>query len=106
MGTFKQHLGLRLRELRKIRKLSQIQLAVSLGCDPKTISRIESGTNYPSFDLLEKLATQLRVDIAEFFKFKHLQTQQSIKRELKSDIENLDETSTALIYKIIKAIQA
>lgn len=55
MTKFKE----RLRELRKERGLSQIQLAEKLGVDFRTISNWENGVRKPDIDML--------VIVADFF---------------------------------------
>ena len=50
----------RLRELRRDRDLTQVQLATRTGIDQATISRIEAGTSGIDFDVLDRLCTALR----------------------------------------------
>ena len=50
----KQLLGMRIKEFREKRKFTQDKLAEIVGIDPKHLSRIENGRNYPSFETLEK----------------------------------------------------
>jgi transcriptional regulator with XRE-family HTH domain len=65
-----QQLGLRLAALRKVRELTQVQLAKSLGCSVEFVSLVERGVNAPSVAGLEKYARVLRVDVADLFRFK------------------------------------
>ncbi|GHV40076.1 transcriptional regulator [Clostridia bacterium] len=48
--------GLRLRELREQKSLSQTQVATRLNLSNTTISGYESNTRFPSFDVLIQLA--------------------------------------------------
>ena len=52
MTTVKKLLGMRIKELRKVRGLSQEELAEMIGIDPKHLCRIEVGNSYPSLDTL------------------------------------------------------
>ncbi|HOI93508.1 MAG TPA: helix-turn-helix domain-containing protein [Syntrophobacter fumaroxidans] len=60
-------LGLRLKELRTKRGISQTELAKSVGVTPSTISQVESNLIYPSLPALMKMAEVLSVDISSFF---------------------------------------
>jgi len=63
-------LGLRLKELRTKRGLSQTELAKLVGVNPSTISQVESDLIYPSLPALLKMAEVLSVDINAFFQEK------------------------------------
>jgi transcriptional regulator with XRE-family HTH domain/KaiC/GvpD/RAD55 family RecA-like ATPase len=60
-------LGLRLKDLRKKKGLSQKDLAGFVGVTPSTISQIESSTIYPSIPALFKIGEVLGVEISAFF---------------------------------------
>ena len=72
MQTSKELLGMRVREIRKLRGLSQERLAEKVGVDPKQISRIEGGKSAPSFETLESLAIHLQVEMKDLLDFQHL----------------------------------
>lgn len=55
----------RMKELRKLRALSQQELAQASGVGRATISRIERGETGAHGRTLRKLATALKVDVAE-----------------------------------------
>lgn len=60
-------LGMRLKELRNKRGLSQTELAKLVGVTPSTISQVESDLIYPSLPALLKMAEVLSVDVSSFF---------------------------------------
>ena len=60
-------LGLRLREFRIKRGLSQTELAKLTGVTPSSISQIESNLIYPSLPALLKIAEVLGVEVGSFF---------------------------------------
>lgn len=60
-------LGLRLREFRIKRGLSQTELAKLTGVTPSSISQIESNLIYPSLPGLLKIAEVLGVEVGSFF---------------------------------------
>lgn len=70
-------IGIRVKELRTKRGLSQTELAKLVGVTPSTMSQIESNLIYPSLPALLKIAEVLFVEVNSFF-------QQSI--ELKNRI--------------------
>ncbi len=65
--TGRVDLGLRLKELRSKRGLSQTELAKLVGVTPSTISQVESNLIYPSLPALMKMAEVLAVEISSFF---------------------------------------
>ncbi|MFZ5451228.1 MAG: helix-turn-helix domain-containing protein [Thermodesulfobacteriota bacterium] len=60
-------LGLRLKEFRLKRGLSQTELAKLVGVTPSTISQVESNLIYPSLPALMKMGEVLAVDLSSFF---------------------------------------
>lgn len=59
----------RIRELRKINKLSQEKLAEKADVHPTYIGKIERAEMNPSIVFLEKIAKGLNVSLAELFTF-------------------------------------
>ncbi|MGE0502071.1 MAG: helix-turn-helix domain-containing protein [Rhizobiaceae bacterium] len=57
-----------LRKIRTAKKLTQEQLAFDADVDRTYISGIERGTFNPTIDLLDRLATALSIDVAEFLR--------------------------------------
>lgn len=64
-----QKLGRRIAELRRLRKLTQEQLAEAIGCSVEFISLVERGINAPSVAGLEKFAEALKIEVKELFNF-------------------------------------
>jgi len=60
-------LGLRVKEFRQKRGLSQTELAKLVGVTPSTISQVESNLIYPSLPALMKMGEALAVDLTSFF---------------------------------------
>jgi transcriptional regulator with XRE-family HTH domain len=65
--TGRVDLGLRLKEFRTKRGLSQTELSKLVGVTPSTISQVESNLIYPSLPALMKMAEILSVEISSFF---------------------------------------
>jgi len=67
--VLQKKLGQRIASLRKVRKLTQEQMAETLGCSVEFISLVERGVNAPSVAGLEKFAKILKVEVKELFNF-------------------------------------
>ena len=65
--TGRVDLGMRLKELRTKRGLSQTELAKLVGVTPSTISQVESNLIYPSLPALLKMAEILSKEVSSFF---------------------------------------
>jgi transcriptional regulator with XRE-family HTH domain len=70
-----------LKKLRKIEGLSQMKLAEKCDTDASYIGQIEIGRRFPSIELIEKIASALKVEPYRFF-----------MDESSNDCEELDET--------------
>jgi putative transcriptional regulator len=64
-----KHLGAHIRKLREERKLSQNDLASSIGKDQQSIQRLEAGRINPSFYYLYQIAEGLSLNINELTSF-------------------------------------
>lgn len=60
-------IGQKINQLRVEKKLSMRELAEKLGISHAHISKLESGINSPSVELLEKLAEFFDIDVSYFF---------------------------------------
>lgn len=105
MKTTKELLGARIKELRKVCGLSQEQLAEKIGVEPRHMSRIEVGKNYPTIDRLEKIAEALNVPLMDFFDFMHLDSPDARALKIDEAVKGLDEDYQRIIYKIVRAFK-
>ena len=97
--ALKQDLGQRIQYLRKQQKLTQEALAELVGIDPKNISKIENGNNYPSAETLTAIATALNVDIYELFVFSPIPYEQ-MREEIISSLNS--DKILLYLYKCLK----
>ncbi|MBD1212734.1 MAG: helix-turn-helix transcriptional regulator [Dolichospermum circinale Clear-D4] len=67
--NLKVKFGRRLRQIRRLKNLTQEQLAEATGISVEFVSNIERGINAPSFDTLEKLTEVLNVSCVDLFDF-------------------------------------
>lgn len=101
----KELLGVRIKELRKTRRLSQEQLSEKIDIDPKHLSRIEVGKSFPSLDTLEKLANALQVDLKDFFEFAHeAKNAKELKETIRDLLNEADEEHLKLTVKFLRAL--
>lgn len=81
-------LGNRIRELRKIKGVSQLELAYDMDMSMNTISGIELGKISPKIDTLKKIAEKLNISIGELFEFSDSLPQDKITRKKIEEIAN------------------
>ncbi len=105
MKTKKELLGRRVKELRKLRGLSQEYLSEMVDIDPKHLSRIEVGRSFPSLDTLERLANALKVELKDFFEFAHeARSSRELREVLSGMLKEADEEKLRLLVKIVRAV--
>lgn len=104
MQTAKELLGMRVREVRKLRGLSQEKLAEKVGVDPKQISRIEGGKSAPSFETLEAIARSLQVEMKDILDFQHLVAEKSIEDQALKLLGLMDESTKRVAIRILRAL--
>ena len=102
MVNIKILFGRKIKECRKKKGLTQAQLAEFVNVDDKHISCIESGKNFPSPDLIERLATALIIEPKDLFEFYYLQDTTDLKADIISMLDNLNQDELSLAHKYIR----
>lgn len=100
----KKDFGMRLKELRSKKGITQYQLAEIVGIDPKHMSHIETGRSFPKADLIEKFAEALDVEYTKLFKTEHLQDKEILLRQIISLLKRASEEELKNIYKIVDSL--
>jgi transcriptional regulator with XRE-family HTH domain len=103
MDIFIKNFGQRIKELRETKKITQEQLAELIGVETNTLSRIENGINFTTFDNLKKLADFLDVEIKDLFEFKHQRSKEELIEEINKILAEKTEKEVQNIYKTFKA---
>ena len=85
MSDLSKDFGKRLKEIRIMRGLTQSQLGELMNVETMTISRIETGLNFPKKENIELFAKILKVDVRDLFDFRHYET----KKVLIDDINQI-----------------
>ena len=96
--------GQRVKELRKLRGMTQEQLSEKLGVFQKQIGNIETGTTFTTMTNLEKLADVLEVEIKDLFDYEHKKDRKDIIKELNNIINSASDRDLEKIYRIVKDI--
>ena len=102
MSKIKELFGKKIKEYRKYKNLTQAQLAEMVNVDDKHISCIESGKNFPSADLIERLAAALNVEPKDLFEFYYLQDIPDLKENIVNMLEKLDYNELSLTHKYVR----
>ncbi len=103
MQTTKELLGARIKELRRIKSLSQEQLAELVNLAPKFISRIEVGRSSPSLETIENIARALQVEIRDLFEFVHLQPGEITPQAIQQLLQEMDDKTARTVFKMVRA---
>ena len=104
MQTAKELLGMRVREIRKQRQLSQEKLAERIGLDPKQISRIEGGKSAPSFETLESIARNLQVEMKDLLDFQHLLPIERLEDQALNLLLLMDDTTKRMAIRLLRTL--
>jgi len=71
MSEISEKFGVRIREIRGLRGLSQEQLALKADINVSFLGQIERGTRKPTIDTIDKLLRALDISFEDFFDFGH-----------------------------------
>ena len=104
MKTTKELLGERIRELRKVRGLTQEQFAELIEVEQKHVSRLELGKSFPTIERLEKIAHALQIPLKDIFDFIHLADQDTRSTSIDEMLKGLNEENQKIAYKILSGI--
>ena len=103
--SLKKDFGLRLKELRNKKGITQYQLAEIVDIDPKHISHIETGKSFPKADLIEKLAKALDIDYKNlFFSTDNTKNHRILLNKVCELLKQSTYEELVIIYKLIKVI--
>lgn len=97
-----KRLGKNIAASRKALGLTQEQVALRLGVEPETISRIERGMTTPSLPTLERIAHTIGVTIAALLGEEPILAKRDYAEQLAAKLEPLGEEERALIMDIIE----
>ncbi len=97
--------GRRIRELRKVRGLSQEKLAEHARMSAKYLSRVETGRENPTLDLVFRLAQGLAVDPYELFQFRPEEVRSRLlRKKLERLIAEVKEEELVRMVRVLEAL--
>ncbi len=104
-NEFAIKLGERIRELRKIKGISQLELAYDMDMSMNTISGIELGKISPKIETLRKIASKLDIEIGELFNFSQTSAKNKVTRkkieELSRELQGFDADFITLVHNAV-----
>lgn len=100
----KKKLGLKMKELRKRKGLTQEELAELIQMEQNSISVMESGRNFPTLGTLEKIAKVLDVNLSDFFDYDYIEDIDVIKASTEDIISKMDDKQLRQLFKYVKSI--
>lgn len=100
MQDIKKLVGSLVKKNRKLLKLTQAELACKVGVDPKYISRIETGTSYPSLSVVEKIFRILNIDIGNVFEKKEFESRETMIDNINIYLQNTSLKNVKIIKNI------
>jgi transcriptional regulator with XRE-family HTH domain len=100
MTNIRELFASNLKSFRAARGWSQAKLAEKTGTSTQYIGMIETKMKFPSSDMIQKLASALKIDPAELF-YREIDPQTMRKNAQKAVIEDFGEAFCALINDFI-----
>ena len=98
MKSGNKSFGKRLRILRDIKGYTQEELAELVDLEYQTISRIETGTYFTSYETLDKLAKALDVPIKELFNYEESNNREEVIFRIKNLLHHCSDKELDFIY--------
>jgi len=93
--------GKRIKELREKKGLTQEQLSELVEMDPRSLSRIETGSNFTTVEKLKKIAQILDVEVKDLFEFNLKKSKVNYIQDIVNLLNSSSEEQVELIYKIV-----
>lgn len=106
MNNLKIRLGRRIKDLRKSKNITQEKLAEIISMDITSLSKIETGRNYPQPETVEKLANALNVSIDKLFLFKDDFSKEEYLNEINNNIKFIsnDINKLKILYSVSSSL--
>ena len=105
-NNFSKELGKKIKEIRKMKKFTQAELAWKINMSPNFIGLIERGEKKPSLETLIKISKTLEVSPSVFFEdFKYQIPEEDILvKKISSLLKETSENEKRMIYQIVKSL--
>jgi transcriptional regulator with XRE-family HTH domain len=93
--------GPKIRQLRKLRKLTQTELSARIGIQQSDLSRMEKGEYRVSLDTLFRILSEFQMSIGEFFDDMARESMSDRDLQLIEDFQSLDEPTRREVEDLI-----
>ncbi len=100
--SVKKQIGIRIKELRKMRGHSQEELAALADITAKHLSNMELGKENPTLDTFLKLASAFNVELWELLNYGHGLQRKELQSEINGILKTSKDDDLRLIMKFIK----
>lgn len=90
------------KRLEKSLAIHKIRWREIAGIEPQSISKIESGKNFPLLSNLDKIAIKLGIELEDFFYYDHKVCEDDLKADLIRVFDSLDQTDKEKLLRIAK----
>lgn len=100
MSSGNKLFGKRIKELREAEGFTQEQLAEKVGLEYQTISRIETGYYFTSYENLEKIARALNTNIHDLFDYEHFYI--DVEKQIYDILKTFDRKALEYVLKFLK----
>lgn len=100
----KKLLGEKTKRLRKVRGLTQEQLAEIIEIAPRNLSRIEVGECFVTAETLEKILLALNVTAEELFAYEHIRDAKDLLSDIYTYLDTI-RTNKSQLEKVYRAIK-
>lgn len=104
MQDIRRAVGNIVKKNRKKLKMTQFELANIIGVDPKYISRIETGTSYPSLSVVEKIFNKLNINIRTLFEEEENIDKTVLISNINDNLKNTTLKNVQIIKDIVETI--
>jgi len=99
------NVGLRVKQLRKMRNMTTKELSALCGVSQSTISKLENGNRIPDIPIIEKICDALNITLLDFFMTEKISESLSESLiELVYIAKNLDENQLKKLCTFLKSI--
>jgi transcriptional regulator with XRE-family HTH domain len=99
------NVGLRVKQLRKMRNMTTKELSTLCGVSQSTISKLENGNRIPDIPIIEKICDALNITLLDFFMTEKISEPLSEGLiELVYIAKNLDENQLKKLCAFLKSI--
>lgn len=102
----KKELGEKIKRIRRLRNLTQEQLAEIIDISPRSLSNIEVGTSFVKAETLERIIDSLNITTEELFANEHIKTKDELIIEIEKLLSKAEKDIRLLekAYRVLKGL--